>query len=70
MSKRLLMTFITAQGGQTSLTLDAPKDDLTEAEVRTVMENIISNNIFNSTKGDLTGVKAAEVVTTTREVLI
>jgi hypothetical protein len=34
------------------------------------MENIISDNIFNSTKGDLTGVKAAEVVTTTREVLI
>lgn len=70
MAKRLLMSFITAQGGQSSLTLDAPKDGLTETEVRTVMEAIITNNIFNTSNGDLAGVKAAEIVTTTKEILI
>lgn len=70
MAKRLLMSFITAQGGQSSLTLDAPKDGLTETEVRTVMEAIITKNIFNTSNGDLTGVKAAEIVTTTKEILI
>lgn len=70
MSKRLLMSFTTAQGGQSSLTLDAPKDGLTETEVRNVMETVVTNNIFNTSKGDLAGVKAAEIVTTTKEILI
>lgn len=70
MAKRLLMTFVTAQGTNTSLTLDEPKEGLTEAEVRTVMQSIITQNVFNTTKGDLTEIKSAEIITTTEEILI
>jgi len=70
MSKKLSMSFATSLGGQSSLTVDEPKEGLTEADVRTVMDSIITNNIFNTTKGNLAGVKAAEIVTTTTETLI
>nr|WP_300092635.1 DUF2922 domain-containing protein [Sedimentibacter sp.] len=70
MAKRLVMTFLTAQGTNTSLSLDEPKDGLTEAEVRTVMQSIITQNVFNTTKGDLTEIKSAEIITTTEEILI
>lgn len=70
MAKRLVMTFLTAQGTNTSLSLDEPKDGLTEAEVRTVMQSIITQNVFNTTKGDLAEIKSAEIITTTEEILI
>jgi hypothetical protein len=70
MAKRLVMTFLTAQGTNSSLSLDEPKEGLTEAEVRTVMQSIITQNVFNTTKGDLTEIKSAEIITTTEEILI
>jgi len=70
MARRLLMSFITSLGGRSSLNLDEPKVGLTEAEIRTVMDFLITNNLFNTTTGNLTGVKAAEIVTTTTETLI
>ena len=70
MAKKLVMSFVTAQGGTSSMTLEAPKDGLTEAEVRTVMESIITQNFFNTTKGDLTEIKSAQIITTTEELLI
>jgi hypothetical protein len=70
MAKKLVMSFITAQGATSSMTVDAPKDGLTEAEVRTVMESIITQNFFNTTKGDLTEIKSAQIITTTEELLI
>jgi hypothetical protein len=70
MAKRLVMTFLTAQGTNTSLSLDEPKVGLTEAEVRTVMQSIITQNVFNTTNGDLAEIKSAEIITTTEEILI
>ena len=70
MAKKLVMSFITAQGATSSMTVDAPKDGLTEAEVRTVMESIITQNFFNTTKGDLTEIKSAQIITTTEDILI
>jgi hypothetical protein len=70
MAKKLVMSFLTAQGATSSMTIDAPKDDLTEAEVRAVMEAIITENVFNTSKGDLAEIKSAEIITTTEEVLI
>ncbi|MBP1924380.1 hypothetical protein J2Z76_000233 [Sedimentibacter acidaminivorans] len=70
MAKKLSMSFATSLGGKTSLTLDEPIDGLTETAVRGVMETIISSNVFDSSKGDLTEVKAAKVVTTMTETLI
>lgn len=70
MARKLLMSFITSLGGKSSMNLDEPKVGLTEAEVRTVMDSFITNNLFNTTTGNITGVKAAEIVTTTTETLI
>jgi hypothetical protein len=70
MAKRLLMTFKTAEGATSSLTVDEPKDDLTETEVRAVMDTIIAKNIFNTNSGDLVDIKSAEIITTTEQILL
>lgn len=63
------MTFKTAEGTQT-MTVDEPKNDLTNTQIRTFMDNVITKNYFNTKSGDLVEVKSAEIITTTEEVLI
>lgn len=70
MAKKLQMSFLTEQGTTSSMTLDEPKEELTEVEVKAVMDLIINQNIFNTAKGDLLEIKSAKIVTTTEEVLI
>ncbi|WP_326907750.1 DUF2922 domain-containing protein [Sedimentibacter sp. MB31-C6] len=70
MAKKLVMSFLTAEGTTSSMTIDEPKEDLTELEVRAVMETIISQNVFNTSKGDLTEIKTANIVSTSTENLI
>lgn len=70
MAKKLLMSFVTSLGGQSSLTLDQPKAGLSDTEVREAMNLVITSNLFNTTKGNLTEVKSAEIITTTTETLI
>lgn len=70
MAKKLTMTFKTAEGTASTLTVDDPKDGLTNAEVRAVMDTIIAQNIFNTNSGDLVDVKSAEIITTTEQVII
>lgn len=70
MAKKLLMSFSTALGKTSSLTLDEPKAGLTETEVRTAMQSIVTQDVFNTPNGNLTGIKSAEVITTTTETLI
>ena len=70
MAKRLVMAFKTFEGTTSTLTVDEPKDGLTEAEVRAVMDTIVAQNIFNTNSGDLIEVKSAEIITTIEEILI
>ena len=70
MDKKLVMSFLTVEGATSSMTIDAPKDDLTEPEVRAFMESIITQNVFNTSKGDLVEIKSAQIITTTEQVLI
>ena len=70
MAKKLVMSFLTAEGATSSMTVDTPKDGLTGDEVRPVMESIITLDVFNTSKGDLAEIKAAQVITTTEEILI
>jgi hypothetical protein len=69
-TRKLVMSFLTAEGTTSSMTIDQPKEDLSEQEVRGVMEAIIAANIFNTSRGDLTEIKSAAIITTTEEVLI
>lgn len=70
MAKKLVMSFTTALSGTASLSMDEPKVGLTQAEVRAVMDSIVAQNLFNSSTGDITAVKSAEIITTTTETLI
>lgn len=70
MAKRLVMTFKTAEGTTSTITVDEPKLDLTETEVRAVMDTIINKDIFDSNSGNLVAVKSAEIITTTEEIII
>lgn len=70
MNKKLVMGFLTDEGAKFSINLDAPKENLTEAEVRPVMQSIVTENAFNIPKGDLVEVKSARIITTTEEILI
>lgn len=61
-SKRLELIFQNAAGRRTTISIQDPRDDLTEAEVQAAMELIINRNIFTSPGGDLTAVIGARIV--------
>ena len=68
---KLVMRFLTAtEGKYFTLSVDDIKADengvptVTEAEVNTLMDLVISKNIFASANGNLTGKKDAKIVTT------
>ena len=44
--KTLEMTFRKSDGNETVISLADPKDDLTLAQVQTVMQDIITKNLF------------------------
>ena len=58
----LIMTFKNEEGKNSSITIKYVKKDLTDAQISTTMDNIISNNIFFTTGGDLVSKVKAELV--------
>lgn len=66
-TKRLEMTFKNASDTTMKLSVDNPKEDLTDAEVKAAMENIVAKNLFDSTGGDLVAVAGARIVSTNIE---
>lgn len=63
MNKTLELIFVNAVGDKVTLRITDPRDDITEAEVRTVMDQIVAKNIFTSSGGNLVGVAGARLVT-------
>ncbi|MVX67484.1 DUF2922 family protein, partial [Clostridium chromiireducens] len=55
MEYTLSMVFTTEYGEKTSLSINGVKPDLTKAEVDTLMDTIISKNIFVVSSGALVG---------------
>ena len=62
MEKTLVLGFKNTEGRSVSLSLAAPREDLTGAEVAQVMQEIIDRNIFTSSGGDLAEIANARVV--------
>lgn len=65
--KTLRLTFVTTLGSTFTLTLPAPREDLTAVEVEAAMELIISKNMFVTTGGELIGkrdIKITDLTTT------
>jgi len=68
-TQTLQMTFVNQVGTHTTISMDNPKDTLTQAEVVAAMDLIIAKNIFNSAGGDLVSKYAAQIIDRTVNVL-
>lgn len=62
MTKTLQMVFQNQVGNNVSLTIPDIKDSVTSAEIKTLMELIISKNIFESVGGDLITIMEANII--------
>ena len=62
-TKTLQMIFWNVNNGRVTVSIAEPKDDVTGQEVQNAMEEIISQNIINTTGGDLVEVVGARVIT-------
>lgn len=70
MTKKLDMIFTTNLGKAVTITLADPKDDLTKAQVTTVMNQIIAKSIFLNKSGTLTSIKEMNIRTTDEVALV
>lgn len=61
---KLLMTFMTQFGRKVSLFVTDPREDITESEIKAVMDLIIEKNIFAPSGEDIVSAKDAKVVQT------
>ncbi|WP_099716752.1 DUF2922 domain-containing protein [Clostridium sp. LS] len=61
MEYTLAMTFLTAAGLKTTLSVSGVKSTLTKDEVNTLMETIIAKNIFKTNSGDLVKKSGAQL---------
>ena len=66
---KLEMEFKDIQGKKFGLSLEEPRENLTEIEVKTAMEEVIAKNIFATSAGDIVEAVGAKLVTTTVEEL-
>lgn len=63
-SKRLIMTFKTTDDKSVSLSIDDPSEDITEEEIKTAMDLVVSKNIFAPGGSDIFKSVSAKVVVT------
>lgn len=63
-ARRLVLSFKTSSDKTVSLSVDDPRTDITETEIKTLMDLVISKNIFAPNGSDITTALEAKVVTT------
>lgn len=64
METRLVMYFKTARGSRCSVSVIDPKDDVTEQEIKDLMDLIVTKNIFKINNFSLTEALEAKIVQT------
>ncbi|MFS8540594.1 MAG: DUF2922 domain-containing protein [Tissierellales bacterium] len=70
MEKSILeMEFLDSQGKKFKITIDEPREDLTEMEIRAAMDEIVQKNVFFTSTGDIVAVSGARYVRTLVEEL-
>ena len=57
----LSMTFLTSLGEKSTMTISDVKENLTKDEAAALMDAIIANDVFETTKGTLVGKSAAKL---------
>ena len=60
--KKLELQFENEEGTTTTISLDQPVEPVSVVSVNEVMDMIIAEDVFSSTKGNLTAKKAARLV--------
>ena len=63
-TKRLVMTFKTTDDKKVSLSVDDPREDITESEIKSAMDLVVSKNIFAPNGADIVSAVEAKVVVT------
>ena len=63
-SKRLLMTFKLIDDSKVSLSVDDPREDITEQEIKDAMDLVLSKNIFAPNGMNLVSAVEAKIVVT------
>ena len=61
---KLLMSFMTSNDKMVSLYVTDPREDVTEAEIKEVMNLIVEKNIFAPNGEDIVSAKEAKIVQT------
>ena len=64
LTKKLLMTFKNSDDKKISLSVEDPREDITEEEIKSAMELVLAKNIFAPNGLDLVSVLEAKVVVT------
>ena len=64
LNKKLVMTFKTTDDKKVSISVDNPREDLSENEIKSAMELIKDKNIFAPNGADLAALVSAKVVQT------
>ena len=63
-NKKLIMTFKTTDDKKVSLSVDNPREDITESEIKDAMDLVVSKNIFAPNGADIVSAVEAKVVVT------
>ena len=63
-TRRLLMRFLTTENKTVSISVDNPREDVTEQEIKDVMDLIISENLFAPNGYELSSLVDAKIVVT------
>ena len=63
-TKRLVMIFKTTDDKKVSLSVDNPREDITESEIKDAMDLVVSKNIFAPNGADIVSAVEAKVVVT------
>ena len=62
--KKLLMTFKTDDDNKVSITVDSPRENLTEAQILDAMNVVVEKNVFASNGESFVALVSAKVVET------
>lgn len=63
--KKLTMKFVTTNDDITTLTINEVKEDITDEQVNSLMDEIITQDVFYSAGGSLVKKKSAKVIDVT-----
>ncbi|MGO1818129.1 MAG: DUF2922 domain-containing protein [Senegalia sp. (in: firmicutes)] len=69
MSKKLELVFKNQMDRISRISVDEPREDLTELEITEAMNALIEKNIFKTSGGDLKTISGARIITTQIEEL-